>query len=245
MEAEVEEDPFEIFPDEVLQLIFASVADCRSLIRCMAVSRAFREQSRRVPSLFIICPGIYSTYEQKLRGIYNMVKEFRALRSLVVRVGQPKIEPPTWARCMRYAEIGTAVDKFVFMAAKSGDFSEFDIALGGPHEFTTHHEHHHPPPSCCNNMMKKKDMMMEEEGFPNIIRDDDVRHRETVLNPALVVIPEECALDSTCLLDTRPESSIHIDDDHQLQQNLEHKRGSLSSRYACIVYMYPSGLMRN
>jgi NAD-dependent dihydropyrimidine dehydrogenase PreA subunit len=87
--------------------------------------------------------------------------------------------------------------------------------------------------------------MMEEEGFPNIIRDDDVRHRETVLNPALVVIPEECVLDRTCLLDTRPESSIHIDDDHQLQQNLEHKRGSLSSRYACIVYMYPSGLMRN
>jgi len=60
-----------------------------------------------------------------------MVKTFKALESLIVCVGQPKIEPPTsWARCMRYAEIGVAVEKFVFMAAKVGDFVEFDSSLG-------------------------------------------------------------------------------------------------------------------
>ena len=58
-----------------------------------------------------------------------MVKAFKFLNSLVVRVGQPKEEPPSWARCMRYAEIGSSVEKFVFMAAKSGDFSELDLNL--------------------------------------------------------------------------------------------------------------------
>lgn len=125
-------DFFDKLPNEVFQLIFSAVSDCKSLVRCMVVSRAFREQSARVSSLSIICPGQFSSYDQKLRGIYTMVKEFQALESLVVRVGQPKDEPPSWARCMRYAEIGASVEKFVFMAAKSGDFSEFDYALGGP-----------------------------------------------------------------------------------------------------------------
>lgn len=123
---------FDSLPDEVLQLIFAAVADCKSLVRCMAVSKAFKEQSSRVSSLSINCPGQFSSYDQKLRGIYIMVKEFHSLESLIVRVGQPNDEPPSWARCMRYAEIGASVEKFVFMAAKSGDFSEFDCALGGP-----------------------------------------------------------------------------------------------------------------
>jgi hypothetical protein len=34
-------------------------------------------------------------YDQKLRGFYNMVKEFQALKSLVVRLGQAKDKPPS------------------------------------------------------------------------------------------------------------------------------------------------------
>lgn len=71
-----------------------------------------------------------------------MVKAFRDLESLIVRVGQPKDElPPSWARCMRYAEIGASVEKFVFMAAKSGDFAEFDCAVGlGPNVAANQHD---------------------------------------------------------------------------------------------------------
>lgn len=123
-------DQFDNLPDEVLQLIFSAVADCKTLVRCMAVSRAFRGQASKVPVLSIFCPGRFSSYDQKLRSIYVMVKAFRDLESLIVRVGQPKDElPPSWARCMRYAEIGASVEKFVFMAAKSGDFAEFDCAI--------------------------------------------------------------------------------------------------------------------
>lgn len=122
-------DPFDRLPDEVFQLIFGAIQDCQTLVRCMAVSKAFRAQSVRVPSLSIVCPGTFSSYDAKLRGVYMMVKEFIRLESLVVRVGQPKEEPPSWARCMRYAEIGASVEKFVFMAAKSGDFAEFDVEL--------------------------------------------------------------------------------------------------------------------
>lgn len=135
-------DQFDNLPDEVLQLIFSAVADCKTLVRCMAVSRAFRGQASKVPALSISCPGRFSSYDQKLRSIYVMVKAFRDLESLIVRVGQPKDElPPSWARCMRYAEIGASVEKFVFMAAKSGDFAEFDCAIGpGPNGAANHHD---------------------------------------------------------------------------------------------------------
>ena len=122
---------FDTLPNEVFQLIFAAVADCKTLVRCMVVSKLFKEQSSRITSLSITCLGQFSSYDQKLKGIYNMIKEFQLLESLIVRVGHPKDEPPSWARCMRYAEIGTSVEKFIFMAAKSGDFSEFDNVIGG------------------------------------------------------------------------------------------------------------------
>jgi len=135
-------DQFDNLPDEVLQLIFSAVADCKTLVRCMAVSRAFRGQASKVPVLSIFCPGRFSSYDQKLRSIYVMVKAFRDLESLIVRVGQPKDElPPSWARCMRYAEIGASVEKFVFMAAKSGDFAEFDCAISpGPNVAANNHD---------------------------------------------------------------------------------------------------------
>lgn len=129
---------FDMLPNEVFQLIFAAVADCKALVRCMAVSKLFKAQSSRVTSLSITCPGQFASYEEKLQGIHAMVKEFHLLEALVVRVGHPKDDPPSWAQCMRYAEVGASVEKFVFMAAKSGDFSEFDSALGGGQEF---HEH--------------------------------------------------------------------------------------------------------
>jgi hypothetical protein len=44
-------------------------------------------------------------YDQKLRGFYNMVKEFRALKSIVVRVGQTKDKPPSRTHCRSYTEI--------------------------------------------------------------------------------------------------------------------------------------------
>jgi hypothetical protein len=129
---------FDKLPNEVFQLIFAAVADCKSLVRCMAVSKIFKEKSSRVTSLIITCPGQFSSYDQKIKGIYSMIREFQLLESLIVRVGHPKNEPPSWARCMRYAEVGVLVEKFIFMAAKSGDFSEFDFAVGSGEEFHTH-----------------------------------------------------------------------------------------------------------
>ncbi|KAG0612524.1 hypothetical protein M758_6G034200 [Ceratodon purpureus] len=126
-----ESNSFDKLPDEVLQLIFGAIRDCKSLVHCMAVSKAFQTHASKVTTLKITCPGQFSTYDQKIWNIYSMVKTFKALQSLIVCIGQPKNEPPTsWARCMRYAEIGTSVEKFVFMAAKSGDFVEFDFALG-------------------------------------------------------------------------------------------------------------------
>ncbi|KAG0568679.1 hypothetical protein KC19_6G037600 [Ceratodon purpureus] len=126
-----ESNSFDKLPDEVLQLIFGAIRDCKSLVHCTAVSKAFQTHASKVTTLKITCPGQFSTYDQKIWNIYSMVKTFRALQSLIVCIGQPKNEPPTsWARCMRYAEIGTSVEKFVFMAAKSGDFVEFDFALG-------------------------------------------------------------------------------------------------------------------
>lgn len=122
-------------PVDVVQLIFAAVIDCKSLIRCMVVSKKFKKQSCRVTSLSITCPGQFSSYSQKLNEIYSMVKEFKILKSLIVRVGQPKDEPKTWARCMRYAEIGTCVEKFIFMSAKSGDFFKFDNVIECREEF--------------------------------------------------------------------------------------------------------------
>ncbi|EFJ29749.1 hypothetical protein SELMODRAFT_449561 [Selaginella moellendorffii] len=124
-------DPFDKLPDEVYQLIFHAICDCKSLVRCMAVSRAFKEQSERVSTLCIVCPGQFTSYVDKLQRIFMMVRRFHSLEALVVRVGQPKDEPPSWARCMRYAEIGSFVEKFIFMAAKIGEFSEFDSALRG------------------------------------------------------------------------------------------------------------------
>ena len=128
---DIHSEYFDGLPDEVIHLIFSFILDCKSLVRCMSVSKAFREQAVRITSLSIICPGNFSSYDERLHKIYGMVKAFKFLNSLVVRVGQPKEEPPSWARCMRYAEIGSSVEKFVFMAAKSGDFSELDLNLMG------------------------------------------------------------------------------------------------------------------
>lgn len=122
-------DLFDRLPEDVIQMIFAAIYDCKSLVRCMAVSRAFFRHATCISSLSIVCPDNYSSYEEKLKKIYSMVKEFQELQTLVVRVGRPKDEPASWARCMRYAEIGASVEKFMFMAAKSGDFSELDNAL--------------------------------------------------------------------------------------------------------------------
>ncbi|KAJ7537731.1 hypothetical protein O6H91_11G019200 [Diphasiastrum complanatum] len=122
---------FDLLPDDVINLILTAVSDCKSLVRCMAVSKYLKQHSARVSSLSIECPGQFPSYEDKLEKIYSMVKEFHSLESLIVRVGQPKDEPPSWASCMRYAEIGTSVEKFMFMAAKSGEFSELDIAVRG------------------------------------------------------------------------------------------------------------------
>eukprot|EP01018_Ginkgo_biloba_P033259 Gb_16771 [translate_table: standard] len=122
-------DLFDQLPEDVIQLIFGAICDCKSLVRCMAVSQAFYRHAVCISSLSIVCPDNYSTYEEKLKKIYSMVKEFRQLQTLIVRVGRPKDEPASWARCMRYAEIGASVEKFMFMAAKSGDFSELDYAL--------------------------------------------------------------------------------------------------------------------
>jgi len=122
-------DLFDQLPEDVIQMIFHAICDCKSLVRCMAVSRAFYRHAVCISSLSIVCPDNYSTYEEKLKKIYSMVKEFQELQTLIVRVGRPKDEPASWARCMRYAEIGASVEKFMFMAAKSGDFSELDNAL--------------------------------------------------------------------------------------------------------------------
>lgn len=122
-------DLFDQLPEDVIQMIFGAICDCKSLVRCMAVSRAFYRHAACISSLSIVCPDNYSTYEEKLKQIYSMVKEFQELQTLIVRVGRPKDEPASWARCMRYAEIGASVEKFMFMAAKSGDFSELDNAL--------------------------------------------------------------------------------------------------------------------
>eukprot|EP00250_Pteridium_aquilinum_P001165 c11372_g1_i1 orf=1112-3862(+) len=124
-------DYFHHLPDEVVQLIFSCITDCKTLVQCMSVSKAFRQHAVCVPSLSIICPGSFSSYDERLHRIYAMVKAFKNLQSLIVRVGQPKEEPPSWARCMRYAEIGGSVEKFMFMAAKCGDFSELDAILLG------------------------------------------------------------------------------------------------------------------
>lgn len=122
-------DLFDRLPEDVIQMIFGAICDCKSLVQCMAVSRAFYRHAACISSLSIVCPDNYSTYEEKLKKIYSMVKEFQELQTLIVRVGRPKDEPASWARCMRYAEIGASVEKFMFMAAKSGDFSELDNAL--------------------------------------------------------------------------------------------------------------------
>ncbi|KAH7291047.1 hypothetical protein KP509_30G074600 [Ceratopteris richardii] len=125
------EDFFLQLPNEVLQLIFSRINDFKTLAQCMSVSRTFRQQAMQVSSLIIVCPGSFSSFDERLRRIFCMVKAFRNLQSLVVRVGQPREEPPSWARCMRYVEIGNAVEKFMFMAAKGGDFSELDSTLLG------------------------------------------------------------------------------------------------------------------
>ncbi|KAI5072911.1 hypothetical protein GOP47_0013017 [Adiantum capillus-veneris] len=128
---ESQTDFFHHLPDEVAQLIFSRINDYKTLIQCMFVSKCFRQQAVRVPSLLIVCPGNFSSYDERLHRIFAMVKAFKNLKSLVVRVGQPREEPLSWARCMRYAEIGGSVEKFVFMAAKCGDFSELDSTLLG------------------------------------------------------------------------------------------------------------------
>ncbi|MCO5592973.1 hypothetical protein L7F22_046977 [Adiantum nelumboides] len=128
---ESQTDFFHLLPDEVAQLIFSCINDYKALIHCMSVSKYFRQQAARVPSLLIVCPGSFSSYDERLHRIFAMVKAFKNLKSLVVRVGQPREEPPSWARCMRYAEIGGSVEKFMFMAAKCGDFSELDSMLLG------------------------------------------------------------------------------------------------------------------
>jgi hypothetical protein len=99
IESEVK-NPFDMLPDKVLQLIFAAVANCKSLIQCMEEFRAHSERKQDGVIFvhhmsrhdFLIC-------DQKLRGFYNMAKEFRALKSLVVRVGQAKDKPPSRTHC--------------------------------------------------------------------------------------------------------------------------------------------------
>jgi len=114
---------------DVIQKVIGAICDCKSLVRCMAVSPAFFRHATCISSLSIDCPDNYSSYEEKLKKIYSMVKEFQESQTLVVRVGRPKDEPALYARCTRYAEIGASVEKFLCMAAKSGDFSELDNAL--------------------------------------------------------------------------------------------------------------------
>nr|XP_024358141.1 uncharacterized protein LOC112273484 isoform X3 [Physcomitrium patens] len=136
---DLEHNLFENLPNEVLQLIFAAIGDCKSLVRCMVVSRTFHSYASKITTLKIVLPKLFLTYERKLWNIYVMVKAFRALESLIVYVGQPKNEPSmSWARCMRYAEVGVTVEKFVFMAAKTGDFVEFDHALGLQPQFSSY-----------------------------------------------------------------------------------------------------------
>jgi len=136
-------------------MIFHAICDCKSLVRCMAMSRAFYRHAVCISSLSIVCPDNYSTYEEKLKNIYSMVKEFQELKTLIVRVGQPKDEPTSWARCMCYAEIGASVEKFMFMAAKSGDLSELENAL-------THSEY---GPDFDNSIFKSRAVQygIEEE----------------------------------------------------------------------------------
>lgn len=195
---DVSTDYFDRLPDEVIQLIFASISDCKSLVRCMSVSKAFRQQSIRAPSLSIVCPGSFSSYDERLDKIYSMVKGFRNLQSLVVRVGQPKEEPPSWARCMRYAEIGGSVEKFVFMAAKSGDFSELDLTLLGLENEVEEDKDADPPDSIARGTMSATSSGMVDnneqtqrthirhadgstEAWSNIDSDEELGHRDFLL----------------------------------------------------------------
>jgi hypothetical protein len=40
------QNPFDMLPDKVLQLIFAAVANCKSLIQCMEEFRAHSERKK-------------------------------------------------------------------------------------------------------------------------------------------------------------------------------------------------------
>lgn len=168
---------FDMLPDEVLQLIFAAIGDCKTLLRCMGVSKAFQGHASKVSTLKITCPRQFSTYDQKLWNIYSMVKSFKALESLIVCIGQPKNKPPTsWARCMRYAEIGVEVEKFVFMAAKSGDFVDFDLALGLRSQFANNNINKFEDENTTSNEYEATTLkkLSKHENDPGLLINDEI-----------------------------------------------------------------------
>lgn len=172
-----ESNLFEKLPDEVLQLIFAAIGDCKSLVQCMVVSKAFQAHASKVNALKISFPKQLATYDQKLWNIFSMVRAFTALESLIVCVGQPRKEPPaSWARCMRYAEIGVAVEKFVFMAAKSGDFVEFDSSLGLrsplPRDYACNMANGNMPNDECTATTSEN--VNEREVDPHLLVNDEI-----------------------------------------------------------------------
>eukprot|EP00850_Spirogloea_muscicola_P024252 SM000524S17506 [mRNA] locus=s524:92:1978:+ [translate_table: standard] len=98
------------------------LADCRELVRCMAVSKSWRAQACLVDRVSLAWSRPLRTYWDKVRVMVQALKPFTALRELKVRMGEAQAEDSQpWARCMRYAEIGSYVNKFVFLAAKNGD----------------------------------------------------------------------------------------------------------------------------
>jgi len=91
---------------------------------------------------------------KKLKEIYNMVKNFSFLKSLIVKVGQNKHESPTWTHCMHYTKIGVVVEKFIFMSTKSRDFFEFDDVIQGGEELKK---------NICNKQQETKNALYIEE----------------------------------------------------------------------------------
>ncbi|CAI5469043.1 unnamed protein product [Closterium sp. Yama58-4] len=141
MEGEEAVCPFRRIPDDILLEILSSIQDIRCLAHCASVCKLWHRKAREVETATLICPGNFKTYWDKVMDIVDKLQGFPRLKKVRVCIGTNGMggsgsagrrdNSEAWTKCMRYAEIGASVDKFLFLAAKSGSADVFYSSIGG------------------------------------------------------------------------------------------------------------------
>lgn len=114
---------------DVLLKILGLVREARDLVRAMAVCRAWKEAASSVSFVHVDIPDSPMGYEGKLGAIFAQLASFHSLKRVHARIGKAK--PLSEAiddsnrKCLRYAEVGPSVEKFLFLAARVADGGVF------------------------------------------------------------------------------------------------------------------------